>query len=142
VIRGAPAAADKVSTVAAAVLYVKDLRAMRTFYQRCFGMSMLASDEPDVCLLANDEWELALVSVPAAVAATLEITDPPRRRANTPIKLAFEVASIDAIQSAVAGAGGQIDPLEMAWDYRDHRHVDCVDPEGNVVQLRQRRAEK
>ena len=125
---------------AAAVLYVKDLRRMRDFYESCFEMSALASEAEgeDFCVLESDEWELSLVSVPKAVAATLIVTDPPRRREDSPVKLVFSVASIEALRSKVVEAGGQLDPNESAWQFRGSRHLDCLDPEGNVVQLRER----
>lgn len=123
---------------AAAVLYVKDMRLMRTFYERCLGMSTAESEGDDFCILRSDDWNLSLVSVPEAVAATFVITDPPERREDSPVKLAFEVTSIEELCSVVIDTGGRIDPIESAWEFRGYRHLDCLDPEGNVVQLRQR----
>jgi hypothetical protein len=94
----------------------------------------------DFLVLASDDWDLSLVRLPAVVAAAVEITDPPARRAGSPVKLAFEVASLEELRPVVAGAGGQPDPAESAWDFRGRRHLDCLDPEGNVVQLRERLA--
>jgi predicted enzyme related to lactoylglutathione lyase len=123
---------------AGAVLYVTDLRLMRTFYERCFGMSAVKSGGDDFCVLASDDWDLSLVTVPGATAATIVITDPPARREDSPVKLAFAVPSIEELHAVVTGAGGQIYPAESAWEFRGQRHLDCLDPEGNVVQLRQR----
>ncbi len=123
---------------AAAVLYVKDLEVMRAFYAACFGLSAVESGGLDFCVLASDDWDLSLVVMPAAIAATLVITDPPQRREESPIKLAFEVASIEEVRLVVNAAGGRPDPAGSAWDFRSFRHLDCLDPEGNVVQLRER----
>jgi predicted enzyme related to lactoylglutathione lyase len=123
---------------AAAVLYVMDLGRMSAFYERSFGMSPAEPGGGDFRVLASDDWELSLVQMPAAEAAAVEITDPPARRAGSPVKLAFEVASLEELRPVVAGAGGQPDPVEAAWEFRGRRHLDCLDPEGNVVQLRQR----
>jgi predicted enzyme related to lactoylglutathione lyase len=120
-----------------AVVYVTDLRRMTAFYEVCFGMSMVQVDD-EFCVLAADDWDLSLVSVPAAVAATFVITDPPRRREGSPMKLVFDVASIESLRPVVAARGGGIDPGETVWEFRGHRHLDCIDPEGNVVQMRQR----
>jgi predicted enzyme related to lactoylglutathione lyase len=125
---------------AAAVVYVRDLPVMRTFYESCFGMSVLESGGDEFCVLASEDWELSLVAVPEAVAAMWVITDPPERREETPVKLAFEVTSIEDLRPVVTGTGGQADPARSAWDFRGFRHLDCLDPEGNVVQLRQRLA--
>jgi len=118
---------------AAAVLYVKDLGLMRAFYETCFGLSALESGGDDFCVLASADWDLSLVTMPAAIV----ITVPPGRREDSPVKLSFEVASIEELYAVITGTGGQVDPLEPAWEFRGHWHVDCLDPEGNVVQLRQ-----
>jgi predicted enzyme related to lactoylglutathione lyase len=123
---------------AAAVIYVRDLRVMRTFYETCFRMSVLETGGDEFCVLASEDWDLSLVAVPEVIAATWMITDPPERREETPIKLAFEVASIEELRPVVTGTGGRADPAGSAWDFRGFRHLDCLDPEGNVVQLRQR----
>jgi predicted enzyme related to lactoylglutathione lyase len=123
---------------AAAVLYVKDLRLMRTFYERCFGLLVAEPVDEDFCVLASDDWELSLVAMSAATAATFVVTDPPGRRESFPVKLAFAVPSIEGLHPAVTGAGGQLDPIGSAWEFRGQRHLDCLDPEGNVLQLRQR----
>jgi catechol-2,3-dioxygenase len=124
--------------VAAAVLYVKSLGLMTAFYEKCLGMSAVDSAEGDFAVLAGGGWELSLVSVPPAVAAAIVITDPPARRANTPVKLAFEVAGIEGLRTVVAGAGGLVDPAATGREFRGYRMVDAIDPEGNVVQLRER----
>jgi catechol-2,3-dioxygenase len=99
---------------AAAVLYVTDLGRMSAFYERCFGMSPAEPGGGDFRVLASGDWDLSLVRLPAAVAAAVEVTDPPARRADSPVKLAFEVASLEDLGPVVAGAGGQPDPVESA----------------------------
>jgi predicted enzyme related to lactoylglutathione lyase len=122
----------------AAVLYVKSLGLMTAFYERCLGMSVAESAEGDFAVLAGGGWELSLVAVPPAVAAAIVITDPPARRAAVPVKLAFEVAGIEMLRPDVAAAGGLVDPAGSAREFRGYRLVDAIDPEGNVVQLRER----
>jgi predicted enzyme related to lactoylglutathione lyase len=127
--------------VAAAVLYVKDLPGMREFYETCFSLRVASPLEDEACVLESEDWELALVAVPTDVAETVVISIPPKPRTATPIKLAFEVASLEALRRAVLAAGGQVDILEWSWEFRGRLHLDVLDPEGNVVQLRQRLAE-
>jgi predicted enzyme related to lactoylglutathione lyase len=122
---------------AAAVLYVQDLGRVSAFYERCLGMSPAVSGGR-FRVLASGDWELSLVLMPAAVAAAVAITDPPGRREDSPVKLAFEVASIEELRPVVSETGGRLDPVGSAWEFRGQRHLDCLDPEGNVVQLRQR----
>jgi predicted enzyme related to lactoylglutathione lyase len=123
---------------AGAVVYVKDLQRMTAFYERCFGLTV-ADAEPDrFGVLTAGAWELALVAAPQAIAAALVITDPPARRTSAPTKLAFEVEAIEALRTLVARLGGQLEPPDRAWTFRGFRQLDGLDPEGNVVQLRER----
>jgi predicted enzyme related to lactoylglutathione lyase len=121
---------------ASAVLYVKDLQSMRAFYETCFAMCPQHAGER-FCVLASSDWELSLVRVADHLAAAIVIAAPPIRREDSPIKLAFDVADLDRVGSLVVAAGGQIDPTDAIWKYRGHLHLDCLDPEGNVLQLRQ-----
>jgi predicted enzyme related to lactoylglutathione lyase len=89
------------------------------------------------CILASSDWELSLVRVADRLAAAVVIAHPPLRRENSPIKLAFDVADLDEVVSLVVAAGGRIDPADAVWKFRDRLHRDCLDPEGNVLQLRQ-----
>ena len=73
--------------------------------------------------------------MPAAVAATIDLTTPPIRRAATPVKLGFAVASIDALVPIVAELGGAVDDPTTAWEHAGIVHRDAVDPEGNVIEL-------
>lgn len=115
---------------AAAVLYVGDLARMCAFYAGCFELTVFDS-AAGYCGLQSDTLLLTLVqSKEAEPAAT-----PPVRRSQTPIKLAFEVDSIEAVRSLAADLGGQVEPPESAWTFRNATHCDSVDPEGNVVQL-------
>jgi hypothetical protein len=101
-------------------------------------MTVAESAEGDFAVLDGGGWELSLVAVPPAVAASIVISDPPARRAYTPVKLAFDVAGIEGLRPVVARAGGLVDPAGTAREFRGYRLVDAIDPEGNVVQLRER----
>jgi len=118
---------------AAAVLYATDLGRLQAFYESVCGLAV-AESTPDFVTLVSDRWELTLVAVPERVAATLELTDPPRRRSQTPIKLAFAVASLVDARSAAPAVGGVVDDAE--WIFNDAVVCDGQDPEGNVVQFR------
>ena len=121
---------------AAAVLYVADLERMCSFYRECFALQ--ATDTAaDHCVLESETWTLSLVVVPDSVAATLDLSVPPARRTTVPIKLAFPVSSIRDLRPVVLDFGGQVDPSSAEWEYRGFRHCDGVDPEGNVIELRE-----
>ena len=107
---------------------------MRTFYERCLGLRVRDA-AGDYAVLESDAWRLSLVVVPPSVAATIQLSVPPRRREQTPIKLAFRVPRIDELRSPVAALGGQVDPSSSEWDFLGFRRCDAIDPEGNVIQL-------
>jgi predicted enzyme related to lactoylglutathione lyase len=121
----------------AATIYVTDLDTMSVFYQQCFGLIEVARATGDYCILESDAWTLALVRASGIEASSIKINDPPRRRTDTPIKLGFAVVDIDACRSAVRRLGGLAEAAEQDWQFRGVLHGDVVDPEGNVVQLRQ-----
>jgi hypothetical protein len=122
---------------AAAILYVKNLPQMQYFYENCFALQPVQSEGEAFCVLVSDEWELSLVTLPADAAANVVIADPPERRAGTPVKLAFVVASLEGLEPTVLSAGGRMDAGKSAWEFRGQRRLDCLDPEGNVVEERQ-----
>ena len=115
---------------AEAVVYVGDLARMRTFYGRCFGL-VVADSADGYCTLQSQQWVLTLVQSDQARPRT----SPPPRRSHTPIKLAFEVESISAIRTLAAELGGQVDPSDRGWEFRNATHCDAVDLEGNIIQL-------
>lgn len=115
---------------AAAVMYVGDLARMSAFYAGCFELTVFDS-AAGYCGLASETLLLTLVQSTEAEPTST----PPARRSQTPIKLAFEVASIEAVRSMAIDLGGQVEPGDSAWSFRQSTHCDCVDPEGNVVQL-------
>jgi predicted enzyme related to lactoylglutathione lyase len=118
----------------AVVVYVKDLRRMRSFYQVAFNM--VAIDESDdYCVLESEVLTMSLVAAPERIAAGITLSDPPLRRENVPIKLAFGVNSLDDLRPVLAELGGAVDPPQTQWSFRGGIHCDGVDPEGNVLQL-------
>ena len=121
---------------AAAVLYVKDIDRVSAFYERCLGL-VVADAAESYRVLESEAWTLSLVAVADEVAATIDIAVPPRRREDVPVKLAFAVPSIEDVRHVAASLGGGVDRKDDEWDFRGCQHCDGVDPEGNVIQLRE-----
>jgi hypothetical protein len=86
-------------------------------------------------MLESGHFMLTVVQVPPEVAATINLAVPPSRRAATPIKLTFDVPSIDSIRPVIIDLGGIVD--ESAWEFRGSQRCNFLDPEGNVGELRQ-----
>ena len=113
-----------------AIIFAKDLPRLTAFYRDGLGLPFLAER-------SRDGWAeldaggacLALHAIPAAIAAGIEILDPPRRREETPLKLAFEVEDLAAARARLVAAGAVMSE-PTRWG-----SCDGVDPEGNVFQI-------
>jgi predicted enzyme related to lactoylglutathione lyase len=113
-----------------AMLYVSDLARMVAFYRDGAGLTVLPerSSEGWVEFDAGGV-RFALHAIPAHIAADITISDPAEAREETPIKLIFEVADLDAARARLALHGAQLMTVS-AWG-----SCDGLDPEGNVFQL-------
>jgi predicted enzyme related to lactoylglutathione lyase len=120
-----------------AVLFAKDLAALSNFYQAVLAISASHSAEDHV-VIASTKLRLLIHRLPADVASTVQIANPPRARSQTAIKLMFEVASIADARQYAQEHGGQLFPPESEWVDGDFRVCDGTDPEGNVVQFIER----
>lgn len=118
----------------AAVLYAKDVARVVAFYQHVVGLEPTKVDEGYV-VLAAPGMDLVVVQMRPDVAASIEISDPPLRREDTPIKLVFDVPSLGTARESAPSFGAELGPSEREWEFQGRRVCDGVDPEGNVFQL-------
>jgi catechol 2,3-dioxygenase-like lactoylglutathione lyase family enzyme len=130
----APSAYRLTGMRAELVIYVQRLDAMCAFYAGGLGLVVVEQDDT-TAMLQGDGWTLHLVTVPAAIAATIALSDPPRRRGETPMKPVFEVAGIEGLRTQIAELGGKLDPPERGRSFGGALRLDALDPEGNVIQL-------
>ena len=114
-----------------AVLYVRDLEAMAAFYRQCIGLMPVETGDR-YCGLRADALTLWLVRG-QELPGCADSEAPARRRSEVPVKLAFDVGSIEQASSAIAALSGSITPI--SWDFAGYRRCDAIDPEGNVIQL-------
>jgi hypothetical protein len=121
----------------AVVIYAKDISGVGEFYAAALEADVIHR-EADHVILETPECEIVVVSIPASIAQDIVITRPPSRRAETPLKFAFPVHSIARSRQAVEELAGQIDSAPHEWQFGDALVCDGHDPEGNVLQLRQR----
>jgi predicted enzyme related to lactoylglutathione lyase len=120
-----------------AVLYAKNITQVSEFYAQVAGLK-ITHCEADHVALASALFQLVVVAIPEDLAASIVISTPPVRRTETPIKLIIVIASIDGARSTAARLGGELDPPKLEWQYRGYRVCDGLDPEGNIVQFRER----
>lgn len=122
---------------AAAVVYCVDEHRVAAFYAALGGLVQVESSDGDFVTLESEHLQVSFVRVPVHVAAAYPVADPVQRRTDTPVKLVLPVPDLAAARAAAPGLGGSVDPIERQWDWRGGRQVDAVDPEGNVVSLRE-----
>ena len=121
---------------AAAVIYARDMLRISKFYEAIASLVVTEAEAGHVVLEANG-FQLSVVAIPAHIAASVEIAEPPVRREGSPIKLIYFVASIAAAREQVAKLGGQLNSVTYEWQFQGTRVCDGHDPEGNVFQLRE-----
>jgi predicted enzyme related to lactoylglutathione lyase len=97
-----------------------------------------AKSAADHLALSGRGMVLTLVAIHGGQGAGCQPQQPPVALEDTPLKLSFNVPDIEACRSRVTALGGVLKPLAAAWSWQGARHLDGVDPEGNVFQLRQR----
>ena len=122
---------------ASATLYAVDVPRVAAFYVAVLGMKRHPAED-GFCTLHSAVLELHVIAVPAAIAATITLTEPPQLREDTPIKLGFAVRSIAAARGAAPAYGGAVEAVEREWEWEGVRRCDGHDPEGNVVALLER----
>lgn len=119
-----------------AVVYAKDVPRISAFYAKVVGLAVTHSGH-DYVVLESEVFQLVVLAVPARIAASIEIANPPVRREDTAVKLAFLVPSISTSRTLAATHGGALNPTEREWQFQSYRICDGHDPEGNVIQLRE-----
>lgn len=114
-----------------AVLYVRDVETLGAFYRQCVGLTPVESDR-NYCKLQADDLVLWLVRARQAPAGDTD-RGSPRPRSEVPVKLAFEVTSIEGVAGTIEACGGSVAPA--TWEFAGYHRRDATDPEGNVIQL-------
>jgi predicted enzyme related to lactoylglutathione lyase len=121
---------------AGAVVYAKDVSRVTAFYREVTGFPVTHS-EIDYAILESETFQLVVHAIPAGVAASIYVANPPLRREDAAVKLIFPVPSITASRALAAAHGGALNPPEREWRFGGCRVCDGHDPEGNVLQLRE-----
>jgi hypothetical protein len=80
---------------------------MAAFYAALAGLANCHAKSDHVVLLSPG-FQLVIVRIPAPLAATIALTNPPSRRTDTPIKLAFFVNSNEAARERGGAWGGTL----------------------------------
>lgn len=121
---------------AGAVLYAKDMNRVAAFYEAVLGFQAADRDEKHV-VLRSPGFEIVVLRSPREIASTIEIAVPPVRRSEAAVKLVFFVPSISSVRAAAASCGGALNSADKEWLFNGFTVCDGLDPEGNVIQVRQ-----
>jgi predicted enzyme related to lactoylglutathione lyase len=118
-----------------AVLFVKDLRKVSTFYSKALGMKVTSSDEHHAVLSCGG-FELVVHQIPKHIAATIVIRQPPERRVGGAIRLDYPVQDLEQSRRTARALGGGIDDQPPPWADSGANFLGH-DPEGNQFGVRQ-----
>jgi predicted enzyme related to lactoylglutathione lyase len=121
---------------AGVVIYARDMARLAVFYAGLAGLVEVQRDH-DFTVLERGAFQLVVVAMPSPIASRIVLSEPPRRRTETPIKPVFVVGDFDDLRDVVVRRGGVLDPQGKAWQFGCWRVLDGHDPEGNVFQLRE-----
>lgn len=118
------------------VVFAKDLSCVARFYEKLLDMAIVHS-ATDYIVLDAPGYQLVIHGIPQKIADSIEISIPPERRTETPIKLFFFVSSLAMARDQATALGGALNPAEREWEARGFRACDGHDPEGNMIQFRE-----
>ena len=119
-----------------AVLFAKDLDQVATFYSVMLGLTE-ANRADDHIVLESPGFQLVVHRVTVGEAAAAGIHTPPVRRTAAAFKPVFFVPSISGLRAVVERHGGALEPIDQQWSFNGATVCDGLDPEGNVIQLRE-----
>ena len=114
-----------------AILFVRDLPRMATFYASVLGLQPIHETRTDDWIefdAGHTRFSLHAIPV-AAMGDCAPPASPTRARETNPIRLDFAVADVDSERTRLEALGVPI--LIRPWGA-----CDIVDPEGNVLGLR------
>ena len=110
---------------------------MAKFYEAIVPMT-LAHSEPGLIVLEAQGFELVVHGIPEHIARSISIGSPPARRTDTALKPVLPVDSIARARLQAAELGGELDAEHAEFEWRGFRCCHGHDPEGNIIQFRER----
>jgi len=122
---------------AGAVLFAKDLTRVAKFYSVVLGLAE-SNGADDHILLESAGFQLVVHGIPDRESDGSDTTAPSVRRTEAAFKPVFFVPSISRVREVAATYGGGIDPADREWTFDGATVCDGHDPEGNVIQFRER----
>ena len=119
------------------MLFARRLDRVATFYANVLGLREVNRDG-DHILLESPGFQLVVHRI-INDAATIELSDPPARRASAAFKPVFFVERLANVRAIAKRHGGAMEPSSKEWSFDGVVVCDALDPEGNVIQFRETR---
>ena len=119
------------------MVFAKSVKKLSAFYVRTLGLEVLESTRSHQ-LLGGNGYQVVVHAIPAKIAREITIAKPPALREDSAMKPSFVVPDLKALRLAVVATGGWLKPQELAWTIRGHTVLDGCDPEGNILQFKQK----
>ena len=117
-----------------AVLFVKDLERVATFYVQALGMSCTLSEDHHFVLNCRG-FTLIVHQIPKDIADGIALQKPPQRRVKGTLRLNFPVQNIAEARRLARSLGGQVDDTPPEWAEPNANVFLGYDPEGNVFKV-------
>jgi hypothetical protein len=119
------------------VVFCNNKPRVSAFYQLTLELRIDATDDThDV--LRGDGMELVIHAIPREHAEASAVGTPPILREDSYLKPVFVVRNLERVRAAATATGGGLQPESKMWQIRGASVLDGWDPEGNVVQFKQR----
>lgn len=115
-------------------IYAVDMVKVSGFYQEILKMDVLHQRD-DLVVLQSSDIQLLIHKIPDDIASGITITTPPARREQCALKFFFTVESLAQARSEAASLGGEV--YQETWQGPGFVACNAIDPEGNVMQLRE-----
>lgn len=120
---------------AGVLIYAKNLDRLAQFYRELLDLRVLASDAEHV-VAENDDIQLVLHAIPHHLASEISISTPPEPRHEQAIKPFFTVESLAEAEARAQRCGGYV--FGPTWNGPGFTVRNACDPEGNIIQVRER----
>jgi len=115
-------------------IHADDVERARRFYEAVLGMSR-AHASGELIVLNSPDVQLIVHAMSPAIAESVTITSPPKKRENAAMKFFFTVPSLAAAESIASTLGGTV--FSEQWKGPGFVVRNACDPEGNVFQIRE-----
>lgn len=120
---------------AGVLIYAKRLESLYQFYEQLLGLKVIVADT-EHRIAENNDVQLVFHRIPAHLAADIVINSPSEPREEQAIKPYFTVPSLAAAETDAKQLGGFL--FGPVWDGHGFMVRNACDPEGNIIQLREK----